>query len=378
MSVNNSTSTYFNSGAISFRSIQSTFGGNFNSVKFSTYRRNTNVDDTNPIVPDATENSSIATGNNLRVGTFRGSIKTYILTQSSTDTTLDIDAQSWNSNLSKNVIKYFIVSGTMNASSTGNTGGSFSATAYNMKFNVSGYIYGRGGSGGSPNGGNGARGGDAFYVSNSSGRGGTSARVEITVNSGGRIWAGGGGGGAGGRGSTGPALSCFVSTNRTYNVYSGGSTNPGRACNRNCPGIGGGWNLASNGSCYGTGGNRSRCRGRQERGQTCTGNYDRNCNYRYYYTVPGGPGGNGGYGGTGASLGSAATGGTNGNPGGTNYCSANGNISYGSWGNYGAAGGSWGQAGGNSAGQGGAGGRAIFGNSYSVIGASSNTVKGSY
>lgn len=383
MSVNNSTTSYFNgNSSISFRSIQSIFGGNVNTVRFSTYLRNTDLDSTNPIVPNATENASIVTTtSNLKASQFRGSIKYYILSQSGNDTTLDIDAQSWNSNLGKNVIKYFTVSGVMAATATSNTGGSFGAEAYNMKFSVGGYIYGVGGAGGSANGGNGYPGGDALQVSNNSNRGNASAKVQISIYSDGRIWGGGGGGGAGNMGASGPDLSCFIKQNKTYTVYSGGSTNPVRACAA-CPApensVGYGWKLHSNGDCSGQGAGRDRCRGRMERGQTCVGLYNRNCNYRYYYTVPGGNGGNGGNGGTGQGANTNQGGGNGGNAGNTTSCAANENYSIGSKGNAGASGGSWGSPGGNSAGNGGGAGRAIFGSGYNVTGANSNNVKGSY
>lgn len=382
MTVSNNTTTYFNgNSAISFRSLQSVFGGNFNSVKFSTYIRNTNLDSTDPIVPNATENANIVTtttaGSNLKASQFRGSIKYYILSQSGNDTTLDIDAQSWNSNLNRNVIKFFNVNGVMAATNTTNTGGSFDAEAYNMKFSVGGYIYGIGGGGGTANGGNGLDGGDALQVSNNSNRSGSSAKVEITLNSSGRIWAGGGGGGAGSKGGDGPGLSCYISTNQTERVYDGGSTNPGRACRACSPGTGG-WNLADNGTCSGVGDQRGRCRQRQERGQTCTNAYDRNCNYRYYYTVAGGTGGNGGNGGVGEGANTNQGVGNGGAGGNTNSCAVNGNNSTGATGNSGASGGAWGSPGGNSAGNGGAAGRAIFGKSYNVIGANTNNIKGSY
>jgi hypothetical protein len=382
MSVSNNTTTYFNgNSSISFRSLQSVFGGNFNTVKFSTYIRDASVDSTNPIVPNATENANIVTtASNLKASQFRGSIKYYILSQSGNDSTLDIDAQSWNSNLNKNVIKYFNVGGVMAATNTTNTGGSFSAEAYNMKFSVGGYIYGSGGAGGNANSGNGSKGGDALQVTNNSNRSGSSAKVEITINSTGRIWAGGGGGGAGSKGGDGPGLSCFYSAGSTQRVYDGGSTNPQRACNRTClsgaQAIGAGWNLASNGNCDPVGGNRKRCRKRQERGSACVNAYNRNCNYRYYYTVAGGTGGNGGNGGAGQGANTNQGTGNGGNNGNTNSCAANGNNSTGAAGNSGASGGSWGSPGGNSAGNGGGAGRAIFGSGYNVTGANTNNVKG--
>jgi|GEM_PF-6617277 len=400
MSVSNNTTTFFNgNSAISFRSLQETFGGNVNSVSLSTYKRNTDLSATDPIVPNATENASISdTNSNIQLADFRGSIKEYILTQSSTDTTLDIDAQSWNSNLGKNVIKKFQVNGTIGSTSVSSTAAEFNATAYNFRMIVSGNIYGEGGAGGSGDNANGGSGGNALRLTTSTTDYSTgSGRARIEINSNGRIWAGGGGGGSGNGGNSGSDLNCYFNTIETQNVYSGGSTNPGRACNRVCSAAGNKSatdpvnsntiyaSSVDNGSCSGTGGQRSRCRGSQDRGQTCTNNYDRNCTYKFNYTQPGGTGGNHGNGGVGQGYSnqSGAGGGNSGNSGNTTNCAAvnsGSNSSQGNSGNSGASGGSWGSSGGNASdGQGGSAGYAIFksnGNTISVSGSSSNNVKG--
>jgi len=388
MAVSNNTVTHFNgNSAISFRALQTTFGGNFNSVQFSTYKRNTDLDNTDPIVPDSTENANISSSNsNLRASNFRGSIKQYILTQTSSDSTVDLDSQSWNSNLAKNVIKTFQVNGTMAATSTGNQGAAFDAEAYNLRLEVTGNIYGVGGSGGSANGGNGSAGGDALFANNTSNRSGTSAKIAINVNSNGRIWAGGGGGAAGNAGNAGGDLSCFTQNTVLTLTYSGGSTNPNRGC-KSCPSTSGNLPLFSNGNCIagtslGNSSQRNRCRGSQERGQTCTNQYFRNCVYQQNFNVAGGNPGNGGNGGVGEGVNNNQGSGNSGNSGNTTNCAANGNSSTGNSGNSGASGGTWGQPGGNTnTANGGAAGRAIFrtnGNTYNVSGANSNNVKGAF
>lgn len=401
----NNQTKYFSSGAISFRALKDTFNssaGN-NNIKFSTYKRDTDKNETDPIVPDATENASISSSNsNLIASDFRNSIKQYIITQTSTDTEVDIDAQSWNSNLNKNVRKQFRVNGTIEADSPTDDAARFSAEAYNLTIRVgtSGRIYGEGGTGGTANGGDGGAGGDALFVNNTSNRSGASAKVTVQVLSSnnsnnvyGRIWAGGGGGGAGNKGTNGNNINCYFTANQTQNVYSGDSTNPQRACNRNCNNKGpnknlptGGskqGNLYSNGNCYGTAGNRSRCRGSQERGGTCTNNYSRNCTYKYNYVLGKGNGGNGGNGGDGQGANRNAGNGNPGNSGNIVTCNANGNESAGNAGYGGAIGGGWGAAGGNTTngGSGGAAGRALFrsnntGNTFYVVGKSTKTIKG--
>ena len=403
MAVSNNTVTHFNgNSAISFSALQTTFGGTVNSVKFSTYKRNTDLDVTDPIVPDSTENANISDSNsNLRASDFRGSIKQYILTQTSSDQILVISSQSWNSNLAKNVIKTFQVNGTLEATTTSNVAGGFSAEAYNMRLSVTGNIYGIGGAGGVANDGDGSPGGDALYVDNTSNRSKASAKIAINVNANGRIWAGGGGGGAGGAGNAGDDLSCFTQSTVAKITYSGGTTNPGRACKKKCPDTenisGQIFNLASNGICIPgtkttaakTGGafnkaissQRNRCRGSQERGQTCTNKYVRNCIYQQNFNVDGGGPGNGGNGGDGEGANNNAGTGNSGNSGNTTNCAATEKSSTGNSGNSGVSGGTWGQAGGNAQGQGGAAGRAIFrinGNTYNVSGANSNNVKGAF
>ena len=384
---------FFSSGQIKFSELRTTFNSNAgsNNIKFSTYRRNTDLNETDPIVPDSTENRTtvsasegISTQDDLKIVSFRNSIKQYVVTQSSSNTEVTIHSGSgagsrWNANLDKNVKKFFNVNGTIDADSPSDDAAVFDAEAYNLTIDVTGNIYGEGGTGGSANGGSGGNGGDALYVNNTSSRSGSSAKVIVKVNSNGRIWAGGGGGAAGGAGNSGSSLSCYSDSTISKEVYSGGSTNPGRGCNA-CPNTSGNANLASNGDCYNNTGNRSRCRQRQERGQTCTNSYSRNCVYRTTFTVAGGNGGNGGNGGVGEGANNNQGSGNGGNSGNTNNCSANGNSSTGNSGNSGASGGTWGADGGNAGNiSGGTKGRAVFrgnGNTFFLNGQSSNNVKG--
>ena len=384
---------FFSSGSISARGLKDTFNGNASNtnIHFSTYRRDTDLNETDPIVPDSTENRTtisasegISTNNDLKASSFRNSIKQYIVTHSSTNTEVTIHSGSgagarWNANLDKNVKKFFRVNGTIDADSSSDDAAVFDAEAYNLTIDVTGNIYGEGGTAGSANGGNGGNGGDALYVNNTSSRSGNSAKVIVKVNSNGRIWAGGGGGAAGVAGNSGSDLSCYSDFTSSQQVYSGGSTNPGRGCNA-CPNTSGNANLVSNGNCGNNSGNRSRCRQRQERGQTCTNSYYRNCKYRTNFTVAGGNGGNGGNGGVGEGANNNQGSGNNGNPGNTNNCSANSNSSAGNDGNDGASGGTWGADGGNAGNvSGGTKGRAVFrgnGNTFFLNGQSSNNVKG--
>ena len=77
------------------------------TISASELLRNTDTTNTDPILPDATENNDVATTTNWKTSQIRDSIKFYNVTQPSGDTNvnLDIDAQAWNGNLGKNIVK---------------------------------------------------------------------------------------------------------------------------------------------------------------------------------------------------------------------------------------------------------------------------------
>ena len=78
---------YFASGSISFSQLRSNFKETSSGeVKASELLRVTDTTNTDPIVPDATENSNIATSTNLKASQFRNSIKYYNLNQGASDT----------------------------------------------------------------------------------------------------------------------------------------------------------------------------------------------------------------------------------------------------------------------------------------------------
>ena len=129
---------HFTSGQIKLSEIRSKFGGGNN---FGSYKKNTDTNATDPIVPDATENSAISTGNNLKFSQFRGSVKSYTATQSGTDentstatwpgfrmgnyfaTDQGVNGPAgtgirWNSNLNKNIKKTVNITGTCGSRTT--------------------------------------------------------------------------------------------------------------------------------------------------------------------------------------------------------------------------------------------------------------------
>jgi hypothetical protein len=378
--------TYFNTGTISARALQTTFGGNSNDVRFSTYRRNTNQDDTSPVVPDADENSDVSSENNLSAQTFRGTVKEIFATQSGSDTNLNLGSSSvWGGNLNKNVIKNLAINGLIVASSNTVPAATLNAEIYNLRVNVSGQIYGEGGDVSN------TAGGTALYLNNTTTRSGASRNIDVVVNDTGRIWAGGGVGSRGADGNTGPTINCYATTTYATNVYFGDNRDfYGHLANAQCaatlpPGYTSGYVISANPTDT-----RIRCRGGGYRagdgwnpnnfsGYACATNWDLGCYAISYTNLSGGAAGLGGNPGQGAGwnnrgswstnyplndaeFNSAGTGGGAPNSPGFNYCAPNGVYSNGNPGATGNSGGQWG-----SAGAGGGAGAALAGRLYRVL-----------
>ena len=366
---------YFTSGSISFSQLASTFGGSASNIKASDYIRNTNVSETNPRVPDATENSQIASsssaGSNWRLSQFRNSIKTYYVTQSGTDINASVTGTpNWNSNLNKNIKKFYYLTGTAGSNST-SVALSASGTVYNLRMEVTGSILGYGGRGGGTSGApaiDGEEGGTALSMGTSG------STVAIVVGGGGRIYGGGGGGEKGKTGDTGASGSCAY--NQTFQGGCG------------CPGCPGGWQDLGCYQNYGSHcGRRQTCNGWGNCWWESNGDSRRN-ECKYTYSRAGGAGGAGGNGGPGRGYNnqSGSLSGSAGSPGGAaETCTLGGSYvttpTAGKDGETGASGGEWGNAGGNTAnsGNGGAAGRAITGGNYSISGSTgSSNIKGSF
>ena len=366
---------YYSSGPISFGSLRSnfraqvkrtTFGGSesFNSdtsaISASDLLRTTSALNTNPVVPNATENANItSTQSNWQISDFRNSIKFYYALLPSTDVVLnfDIDAQTWNSNLNKNVNKIMFIEGQCVSTSNSSAAASFNATAYNFIVKVSGYIYGERGPGGTPSALSGGNGGDALTMQSNNGN-----NIEVNVGSGARIWGGGGGGEAGGNGEPGSSGYCSgydqAVNSRTNFLKCAESPSQGYECSiRGYSNSNAGWE-----SCC------------KERRGCAEANWRIRC-WNNYSTSAGqaGTGGDGGPG-RGYSNQSGSTdgiGGTEGTKGGGcgSTPGTNGSDGY--------SGGDWGQDGGGTLG--GTAGRAISGTNYSVSGTiNSSTIKGAY
>lgn len=200
------TGPFYNSTqSISFGSLRSNFKRtNSGSIKASELRRNTSLSNTNPIVPNATENANVSTSSNWKVSQLRTAIKYYNITQSGTNLNLNLGNNAyWNSNLGKNIVKRIIITGTCGSNSTGQYAASISSNIYNLTIDVYGGIYGAGGAGGTSSSINGKNGGSALLINPSS-----SNNIGVYVRSSGRIYGGGGGGERGRNGNNGTSGYC--------------------------------------------------------------------------------------------------------------------------------------------------------------------------
>ena len=326
---------------------------------------------TDPIVPDATENSAIAptpinTASNWEVSQFFGAIKFYDVEQDASDTNANFNISAlseWNSNLGKTIKKKFTLRGTHTSTNTSIAAAQILSAAWNLTLEIHGNFYGAGGTGGTSSSVSGNPGGTALSIN--------SGRVTVDIQSNGRLWGGGGGGEFGADGSQGSAGTCFKDTTVT-------------ACNTtpSCPS---GTVLVSQsqgGCCQ----NEQFCWGPWESfcGNNCVG-YTQvgTCRETVASSTPAPViGGNGGLGRGFNNFSGSLTGSGGASPNcpqcASGFTLQSGTGSCGSQGGTGASGGEWGQNGGNTAaaGSGGNGGNAISGSGFTVIGNNTNTVKG--
>jgi hypothetical protein len=244
---------YFSSGSISFSQLRTNFAERGSGeMKASDLRRNTNLQEENPIVPDSTENEQISTGSNLSLSQFRNSIKRYVATQSGTDTNssypdepgfrmgrldpngrgIDWSGGGFNGrdgqgggttgNLTKNVQKGVLITGTCGSVRFNLPAAQLSPVVqvHNVRIDVSGSILGYGGLGGYD-----SRG---FPFGNQSGENGGVAlnlgnigyNNRVILGSGCRVYGGGGGGEQGQNGARGSTGTC----SREYGVSACGGT----------------------------------------------------------------------------------------------------------------------------------------------------------
>ena len=377
-----------NQTQVKFSQLRDTFRLNnpTGSISASELLRDIDTNSSDPIVPDATENSNIASNTlsaiaagtiapNLdwEVSQFFGAIKFFDVEQDASDvnTNFNISALTeFNNNLGKTIKKKFTLRGEHRSTNTSIAAAQILSDAWNLTMEIHGNFYGAGGVGGVENDVSGKPGGHAISISG--------GRVYIDIQSSANIWGGGGGGEFGGDGTPGAAGVCRT-TSTVQQCYS----TP--VCPSGFTRVGG---VSNAGGCD----QKQFCWSRLFFGLFCNNyyaNWIRRINCRkdepspVPATVRGGNGGTGrGYNNLTASLSGSI--GQNGNcpdcasiansslVGGTGTCSGDGET--------GGNGGDWGQNGSNTAasGNGGQGGSAIEAPNATVIiqGNNTNTVKG--
>ena len=369
----NGTNAPSNTTNMKFSQLRNTFRLNNTSgaISASELLRDINTNSTDPIVPDATENSGIAANPiapNLdwKVSQFQGAIKFYDVEQDASDTNANFNISAlseWNSNLGKTIKKKFTLRGTHTSTNTSIAAAQILSAAWNLTLEIHGNFYGAGGTGGTSSSVSGNPGGTALSIN--------SGRVTVDIQSNGRLWGGGGGGEFGADGSAGSAGTCQKDTQAT-------------ACNStpSCPS---GTVLVSQsqgGCCQ----QEQFCWGPWESfcGNSCVGYTQIGvCRETVASSTPAPViGGNGGAG-RGFNNFSGSLSGSGGASPNCPTCASGftlqtGTGSCGSQGGTGGSGGDWGQNGSNTgaAGNGGQGGNAISGSGYSVVGNNTNTVKG--
>ena len=368
------TGPFFTSGAISFSAMRNTFRLNnpTGTISASELLRDTNTSNPDPILPDATENLDVATTSDWKTSQIRDSIKFYNLTQPSSDTNVnfDIDAQAWNGNLGRNIVKKLNLEGTCGSNSTSLRAAQVDQAANNLTIDVSGDIFGCGADA-TVTGPDGADGGDALGIT------GGGNNIKVNLQSTARIYGGGGAGEHGAQGATGQSGTCFD--------YIFGTVASGCGFCGDCSNLGAGYeNFAG---CDNAGG--CNCGGWWFwSGCADFTRTTAQCRKQDPTVVAGGSGGTGGDGGRGRGFNfqSGSLAGASGGAGSAfSGCSGfTGTITpggTGATGETGASGGEWGLSGGNTSntGDGGDAGAAIFPSGITVTGSiNSNTLKGSY
>ena len=186
----NGTNAPSNTTNMKFSQLRNTFRLNNTSGAISASELLRDIDvanSTDPIVPDATENSGIAanpinTASNWKVSQFQGAIKFYDVEQDASDTNANFNISAlseWNSNLGKSIKKKFTLRGTHTSTNTSIAAAQILSAAWNLILEIHGNFYGAGGTGGTSSSVSGNPGGTALSIN--------SGRVTVDIQSNGRI-----------------------------------------------------------------------------------------------------------------------------------------------------------------------------------------------
>ena len=89
------------------------------AISASDLLRETDRSNTNPYVPDCTQNADVGSSTNWKVSQMRDTIKYYWVTINGTNDDFDIDqSASWNTNLNKTIVKRLYIDGDCGTNST--------------------------------------------------------------------------------------------------------------------------------------------------------------------------------------------------------------------------------------------------------------------
>ena len=206
-----------NQTEVKFSQLRNTFRLNnpTGSISASELLRDIDTNSTAPIVPDATENSAIAsnpinTASDWEVSQFFGAIKFFDVEQDASDVNTNFNISSlteFNNNLGKTIKKKFTLRGEHRSTNTSIAAAQILSPAWNLTMEIHGNFYGAGGGGGVENDVSGKPGGEALSIN--------SGRVYVDIQPSGRLWGGGGGGEFGGDGTPGAAGTCRKDSNVT-------------------------------------------------------------------------------------------------------------------------------------------------------------------
>ena len=187
------------------------------TIKASELRRRTSKTNMDPVVPDSTENTPIATTTNWKVSQFQNSRKYYMIETSSTSTsTIDIPALAWNSNFNKNIRKWYYIKHDCESLNPNQPALRINTEVVNFTLDLQADVHGAGGLRGGevpsssafnwPNSNtNGGPGGNAVQMTPT----GNSNNFGVWLRSNSELFAGGGGGGRGELGTAGPDGACY-------------------------------------------------------------------------------------------------------------------------------------------------------------------------
>ena len=206
-----------NQTEVKFSQLRDTFRLNnpTGSISASELLRDIDTNSSDPIVPDATENSAIAstpinTASNWEVSQFFGAIKFFDVEQDASDTNTNFNISAlteFNNNLGKTIKKKFTLRGEHRSTNTSIAAAQILSAAWNLTLEIHGNFYGAGGVGGVENDVSGKPGGHAISLNG--------GRVYFDIQSNAKIWAGGGGGEFGGDGTPGAEGLCRTTVTLT-------------------------------------------------------------------------------------------------------------------------------------------------------------------